>query len=318
MIKPNLRGNLLALLLLSSVHCYATAASVGSSTNSWFAISGPNFDPTSDAQTGDPRAELVGDATNPGLYFAFDNPNNALNDPNSRMLFRARVAQYAISGNTPTGYGSAIFIGIDVGIDGNFDGKIDIFVAADDRGNAAANGVKLYYPKCPNSGACNTGPSTTNLSNQVGTTSAFVTTGQNANFNWAAVSSTTDPRPNLDTDVSSPSDSAAYKQVDGFFSFAVSMGSVSDALKTAPTPIANFNAASQIRVIAITAQQLNSLNQDLGGCNGNASSLTWTCGLSSSFTPQQYSPSPEPGTFAAGAGVLVAMVFVRRRRKGCR
>ena len=139
------------------------------------------------------------------------------------MLFRARVAQYATTGNTHRQ--DTVRLSLSESTSASMAISTErsiIFVMADDRGNAATNGIKLFYPACPNSGACNTGPSTTNLSNQVGTTAAFVTTGPKPNVNWAAVSSTTDPRANLDTDVSSPTDKNSYKEVDGFFSFAVS------------------------------------------------------------------------------------------------
>ena len=314
MFNSKSTGKLLAIVLFSSLQALASNASVSYNTSAWFSVGNSTFDPTADAQTGDPRAELVGDGTNPGLYFAYDNPNNTLNDPNSRLLFRVRVASYTVS-SSALGFGSAVFIGIDVGIDGNYDGKIDIFVAADDRGTDATNGVSLYFPTCPQSGACNTGPSTTNLSSKLQLsntsghiTNAFVTTGPTANANWAPVSSTTDPRPNLDTDVSSPSDKTSYQVVDGFFSFAIDMGAISRNLP-------GFDANSGMRVIALTSQQPNALNQDLGGCDGNAKGLTWNCGLSSPFTPMQYAPTPEPATFGTAVAALLGTIAAIRKRK---
>ena len=124
--------------------------------------------------------------------------NRGLNT-DGRLLFRVRVAAFQTNNQVPTNqpgqYGSALFIGID----GNGDGAIDIFVVADDRGSAASNGVKLYFPTCPiGSTTCFTGPSQTNLGSQYGTNTVFSWQGANPNFNWVEVSSTTDPRSGSD------------------------------------------------------------------------------------------------------------------------
>src|SRR3954467_5840923 len=122
-----------AIILFAS-QTLASPAEVWYNTKQWFAV--PHilnqsyvFDNAKDAQTGDPRAEFVGDANNPGFYFMYDSDTNGGLNPDGRMLFRVRVAAFQSSKNTiptnaPGQYGSAIF----VGIDGNGDGAIDIFI----------------------------------------------------------------------------------------------------------------------------------------------------------------------------------------------
>ncbi|HYP05126.1 MAG TPA: hypothetical protein VER03_02735 [Bryobacteraceae bacterium] len=315
--------------LLVSVTPALASASVTYNTKYWFAVGAMNqtsvFDYQKDAQTGDPRAELVGNSTNPGFYFAYDsNTNGGLNQ--GRLLFRVRVAAFdtnlsdqTIPTNAPGEYGSALFIGIDA----NLDSKIDLFVMADDRGSSSSKGVKIYFPDCGNSATnCFTGPSTTNLGAQHPGVAPFVTTGTNANFNWAQVSSTTDPRANLDTDVATLDEqegkNSNYHNPDGFFSFAVDVQTIGNALATLSTPIA-FSPTTEMRFITITGQQDNTFNQDTGGCDDGGRGkgggyATWECAFSNIIKPASYVPSPEPGTYATMGGALVLLGYYRRRR----
>ena len=290
------------------------------------------FDHAKDAQTGDPRAEFVGNANNPGFYFIYESDTNGGLNPDGRLLFRVRVAAYQTNNQVPTNapgqYGTAIF----VGIDGNADGAIDIFVVADDRGAAASNGVKLYFPSCPSSGAgtCFTGPSKTNLGSQYGTNTVFTSTGSNTNFNWIPVNSTTDPRtgsePPLNNNIIDGSEglNSSYRNPDGFFSFAVDFRFLAIALAdsgahtgpNAPSVINNFTPSSTMRFMTVTAQQTNSFNQDTGGCNNNNAIADWACAFSDPIVPLNYVPTPEPATSAVvGCGLMSGMWAIRRRRR---
>ncbi len=336
MLSAKFRLNLFAIFVLSSTQAFSSPAEVWYNTNSWFAVphaNNPNyiFDPAKDAQTGDPRAEFVGDANNPGFYFMYDSDINGGLNPDGRLLFRVRVAAFQTNNQVPTNqpgqYGSALFIGID----GNGDGAIDIFVVADDRGSAASNGVKLYFPTCPSgSTTCFTGPSQTNLGSQYGTNTVFSSTGANPNFNWVEVSSTTDPRsgsdPVLNNNVvaGTEGNNSAYRNPDGFFSFAVDFQFLATALAdstahtgaNAPSVINNFTPSSQMRFIAITGQQTSSFNQDTGGCNNNTNFTSWACGFTDTIVPIDYMPTPEPATYSTGAAGLLGLMLVRRRQKG--
>lgn len=329
------KSRLAPLALFLASQAYAAPAEVWYNTKSWFAV--PHllnqsyvFDHAKDAQTGDPRAEFVGDTNNPGFYFMYDSDTNGGLNPDGRLLFRVRVAAFQTGGqaptNTPGDYGSAIF----VGIDGNGDGAIDIFIVADDRGNAASNGTKLYFPACPNgSTTCFTGPSQTNLGSQYGTNTTYSSTGTKQNFNWVPVNTTTDPRtgsdPVLDDNITAGTEgqNSSYLNPDGFFSFAIDFRSVATALgdtaahsgTNAPSVISNFTPTSTMRFIAITAQQTNSFNQDTGGCNNNNAIATWACGFSDPLVPVNFVPTPEPATFAAAGAGLLTIILARNRRR---
>ena len=324
-------GALAGLIMLAAPQ--VNAASVTSNTDYWFNLrriqnQSTVFDDAKDSQTGDPRAELVGDVNNPGFYFAYDrDPANALNG--GRLMFRVRVAAWDTNtsdqttpGNAAGQYGSSLFIGID----GNGDGAIDIFVSADDRGSASSNGIKIFYPSCPSgSTGCFTGPSSTNLGAQTGSTALFTTTGLSANFDFRQVNAASDPRTglepvlnqNVSTSTANINPNSNYNNIDGFFSFAVSMGDIRTALANNPNlsgRIADFNSNTQMRFIALTAQQQNSFNQDTGGCNNNNPVTSWACALSDPITPNSMIPTPEPGTssmlLVSAAG---AFAFSRRR-----
>jgi hypothetical protein len=307
----------------------ANATKVWENTDYWYNLrkiqnQSNVFDHGNDNQTGDPRAEFVGDVNNPGFYFGYEkDPSNALNG--GKLLFRVRIAAWdenikdsSTPGNAPGQFGSSLFIGID----GNGDGAIDIFVAADDRGTSSQNGVKIFYPSCSTSTGCFTGPSTTNLGAQAGTTTLFSTTGLSANFDFRQVNSTSDPRTGteapLNQNVSVAGANNKYDTIDGFFSFAVSLADVQTALASPANPnvsarLTNFNSSTSMRFIAVTAQQANSFNQDTGGCDNTTNFSTWACALSDPITPNSVL-SPEPSTSDLMLiSAIGAFAFSRRR-----
>lgn len=325
MSNPKL-GILSALVISSAVPAFAARADVSANTKYWFAVPRINnqslvFDYQKDSQTGDPRAELVGDSNNPGFYIAFDSDTDGgLNQ--GRLLFRVRVAAFDTNTNdqtTPTNapgqYGSALFIGIDA----NVDGKIDLFVAADDRGTSTTNGIKIFFPACGNKTPCFSGPSTTSLGSEHQAGFApFSTTGTKQNFNWTEVSSTTDPRTGVDLDVSTPNDdegkNSNYHNIDAFFSFAVDVNSIANALATLPTPLP-FTSTTPMRFIAVTGQNQQSFNQDTGGCDDKTNYDTWSCAFTDSLTFDKYVPLPEPGTYMTMGIGLAGFLMCAWRRK---
>jgi hypothetical protein len=323
-------ASLATLFILCAPQANATA--VWQNTDYWYNLrriqnQSNVFDHGKDAQTGDPRAELVGDADNPGFYFGYESdPSNALNG--GRLMFRVRVAAWdtntndkSTPGNFGGEYGSSLFIGID----GNGDGAIDIFVAADDRGSSAQNGVKIFYPNCPSGSTdCFKGPSSTNLGAQTGSTALFNAPGVAKNFDWRQVNSTSDPRTsqgeaplNQNVTHSSVGSNSNYQNIDGFFSFAVSLADVRTALANNPNAvgrITNFNSGTSMRFIAVTAQQENSFNQDTGGCDNTATIASWACALSDPVTPNLIvGPTPEPGTSLLLVSGIGLFAFSRRR-----
>jgi PEP-CTERM putative exosortase interaction domain len=219
------------------------------------------------------------------------------------LMFRARMGTI----NTPD-FSSAFIIGIDA----NLDGQIDIFVGADNR-TANGKAIKIWGGNCSKT-PCNTSPSTTGLGTQVG--SDIPETA--ANYNYTFVTSGFDVgNTNFDVD--------GDGSQDVFITFSVDYSLVANYLNTlglvypsgqgvTPGPVPSFDDHSPMRIIAVTSQQSNSFNQDLGGCAVINSAVNWTnCGMSSTFTPYQVDV-PEPGTILlAGAGIA-SLLYLRRRK----
>jgi hypothetical protein len=69
-----------------------------------------------------------------------------------------------------------------------------------------------------------------------------------------------------------------------------------------------------MRFIAVTAQQSNSLNQDVGGCDNRTTITSWACALSDPIVPNAIVFAPEPATSdLLLISVIGAFGFSRRR-----
>lgn len=316
---------LTALLLFMGICANASPAYVWMSSNYWTPLAqlnnqSPVFDAPNDQQTGDSAADFVGDWSstnpngNPGFYFAFDNLNDA--DPtNGWLMFRARFGEYkTCTGNgCTTGYSSTFL----VGIDGNNDGKIDIFVGVDDRGNGGnAHKIKVWQPNCgsgnlPAGRSCFDGPSTTSLGTEITNTNPAYPQAEviGTNYYYTAVSAAQDPR-----GVTNPlnTDLNADGKTDAFLSFRVDFGFIRQQLQNM-TGMTNITDSSQLRFVTVTSQQNNSFNQDVGGCSDIQNGIWTSCGMTAYYTPLSGVPTPEPGTYAVAAVALLGFAVLRRR-----
>jgi hypothetical protein len=111
-------------------------------------------------------------------------------------------------------------------------------------------------------------------------------------------------------------------RTDQFLTFFVPFADVASALATQNI---NFTTNSVMGLMAATATQPNSLNEDLNGVNGGINSgLTWAQigGTSLAYTPTSVGPVnpvsvPEPlgGTLCSvlGGMALLQLVILRRR-----
>lgn len=250
---------------------------------------GPVADPTADSRTGIVEAEIVGTTNRASLYKLFyDGGTPSLTD--GQLAFRMRLA--ADSGSA--GFGKSAF----VGLDGNGDGKLDIFVAVN---NSAANNMTIW----PAGNGANNSPSTTT----VGGPPLFTYTENASNYNWIVVDATSDPgQTQFDLD--------GGGQPDQFLSFVIPFADVVSAMNS--VGVTNFNQNSVVNFVGLTGNQDGKLNQDINGVNGGTSSTnSWfnLGALSDPYTVIGVNAVPEPATVSLFALSIGAVGFVGLRRR---
>ncbi len=254
-----------------------------------------------DQQTGDREGDIVGNLTHPGFYTAFNNGGTSGNLTDGTLGFRLRMAENKTAGE---GGVPVLKTSVFIGLDGNGDGKLDIFVSAHNAG--AVKDLAIYGAGTES----NTSPSTTSIS-----ATAFYTVAQSStNCRWVAVSagaSGTDPS-------STTTDVDGDGATDYFVSLELPLAQIIAAM--AANGVAGFNESSSVSYVAVTAQQDNALNQDFNGLNDNDRTidrnLTYA-GLG--MISQSYSASgilvvPEPGS----AWLLVMGGVLLLSGRGCR
>jgi hypothetical protein len=285
----------IALAVLALGTSTAFALDVNSSTEGWFAVPYVNgrSDYINDQQTGDNESDLVGSA--PGVlpvqtafYFTFDG---------AQIGFKVRVDG---DGQDSGQYKGAIWVGIM--LDSN--NTVDLFAGAIIGEKSGAIG---FYS--PGAGA-NTGPSTTTI--QTATPLYSVATNAN-NYLWTPVTvgpTGNDPVPGGTNDVGNDGEG------DYFATWILPFSSFQSAAEARGFTV---NANTTMRFVVGTAQQENSINQDLNGTSGNTkSSLTFVelGAVSPEVTPSGgiIVPIPEPATWSCLALVGVAALWRRRVR----
>ncbi len=275
-------SGLLAFLLLAQTGL--GQINPNSPTSQWVPIlyGNNNYpDPSGDQQTGSAESDIVGNAAEPSLFMQF---------LNGYIGFRIRVGADV----SPAGFKGAAFIGLDA----NLDGKLDLFIGVNNQGSG--NQVGLWNPGT----GLNISPSTTTIASPA----TFSFSETSTNYGFAPVSVSTDPS-------ATNYDLNADGKTDQFLSFFVSFSNVLSAL--AAQGITGFTSNSPMMIVAATATQDNSLNEDLNGVAGGInSSQTWgQLGASSEpYAPNGTAPAPEPSvTSLLLLGGLTLRYAFRRR-----
>ena len=274
--------------------CAATARgqiTPNSPTPQWVAIrfGNNNFpDPSSDQQTGSSESDMVGNAAHPSLYMRY-NDGGFGSPTNGYLAFRLRVG----ADQNPSGYIGAAFVGMDA----NSDGRLDLFIGVNNQGSG--NQIGLWNPGA----GLNISPSTASIVSPASV--SYVETS--SNYGFTAVNSTIDP-PALSFDLN------ADGNPDQFLSFVVPFSAVVAAMNA--RGLTGFDRDKPFRLVAATATQDNSLNQDLDGVTGGVnSSATWEQlgALTQVYSASSQGPIPEPSTMAL---VSVAAIFLLLRVTG--
>ncbi|MEY2526961.1 MAG: hypothetical protein QOE73_1732, partial [Verrucomicrobiota bacterium] len=265
-------GVIFCSLLIFQVEAGSTVDVTASTTN-WTIISygSNNPDPSNDQQTGSSEGDIVGNAQHPSAYTMFgDAGTPSLTD--GTLGFRIRLGADV----NPSGFKTAIFVGIDA----NHDGALDLFLGINNSG--AADTIGIWNPGA----GLNTSPSTTTIT----ATPLLSYTQSAANYNWTAVNIAIDPT------VGSATDLDGGGQNDYFLSFSIPFNDV--VVQLAARGITGFNRNSTLSYVIATATQANSLNQDLNGVGKNYDgALSWSAlGVVSNPISPAGLPVPEPHT----------------------
>ena len=256
-----------------------------SSTTNWVPILyGTNSipDPSADQQTGSAESDIVGNLSEPSLYMQYNS---------GYIGFRLRLGADV----SPAGFKGCAFVGLDVGLTG----ALDLFIGVDNQGSHDQLGIWL-----PGAGA-NTSPASTSVGTLVNSH-----TETSLNYSFTPLSAAIDP-------TSVNFDLNADGRTDQFLTFFVPFADVASALATQNI---TFTPNSVMGLVAATATQPNSLNEDLNGVNGGINSgQTWAqLGATSlGYTPDGTSPVPEPlsvTSFSILGGMALLQLVVLRRR----
>jgi len=274
----------------------AAAAAVpfdpASPTTLWTPIDYPTTAPdwADDQRTGIPEADVVGDLVHPAFYTIFDDAGTP-STTDGTLGFRIRLG----AEKSPAGFSQVAA----VGIDGDLDGALDLFVLVDNGGSS--DRIAIHEA---GSGA-NTSPATTTIS---ATGVSYAETA--LDYDWRPVTIAIDPSATI-FDVDADGD------VDHFLSFAVPFQDLVD--RFALLGISNVEETTAFRYVMGTSSQASSLSQDLGGPNGQtASALSFAdLGAFSIAYSASVTPIPEPGTgLLLGAGLLGLAAARSRLRPG--
>jgi len=281
----------LLLLLASAVLALNLRAQISptSPTTIWTALAYPNNnypDPFSDQQTGGKESDIVGTVADAPFYKLFYDGGTPGNLTDGQLGFRLRLAQQ----DNPPGFSGAAF----VGIDGDVDGALDIFVGVNNQGSG--DNIAIW-----DAGAgLNTSPNTTTIVSPP--RYSYAPTA--SNYNWSAVSLTLDPSATtLDMD--------AGGKTDYFLTWVVPFADIVTGLVT--NGISGFNENTSMLLVSATATQDNNLNQDLNGVAGSLnSSLTWELlgAVTFPYSANGITPVPEPSSVTLA---LLAIAVIGRR-----
>ncbi len=266
----------------------AVPIAIGGPTTAWTPVAfGSSPDWPNDQGTGQDEADIVGNASNPAFYTAFDDAGTAaLTD--GMLGFRVRLG----ADPNPPGFNKVAAVGIDA----NLDGALDVFVMVNNSQNPNAIGIFDAGP-----GATTPGGTTIT---SIGPTYAET---PGVNYDWSPVTVNIDPSATIfDVDQDG--------RVDHFLSFAVPLQDLVNRLSA--IGITAVNQDTPFQYVIGTSTNANSLNQDIGGPNGGtSSSSTWAVlGATSLTYSAAGTPVPEPGTALLMGLGLFGLGWSSRRR----
>lgn len=268
------------------------AISLSGPSSDWTSL-GAGFDFLADQQTGQADSDIVGSGSDPGFFTTFDDLGGS-SSTDGLLAFRVRFDENGTQGSSIQ-FSTNLWIGIDA----NTDGIIDAFMAVVTQGGGADT-IEIRDA----GGGANNSPSSTSILNSADT----VYTADVTNYNYRAVDFTTDGGTTNDL-------TPGGTDTDYYVSFLIDFMDLVDFLQTQGIDIDDTSA---VQYILVTSTQTNSLNQDVGGIDGNDNTIDlddpWEDlgGTSPPVTPAgEIVPEPSSGALLGAAALLV---FMRRRK----
>ncbi len=275
---------------LCAVSSLNAAISVTGSTVGWNAVL---YDDTDQNNTRGAADNVVGDANHPSFYTRFSD---------GEMGFRIRVA-----GGKNSGFDESAWVGVDL----NYDGKIDLFVGA----MGSSREVGIYHTGAGE----NISPSTTS----VDTSKPYTTSNFATSFSFDAVSKSTDP---MATDYNIEG-ANGKKATNYFVSFKVSFSELEKAVTSLGLPGVSLTKESPLRYLVAmgddkrnSASPLVSLAPKTNGQNNNTGTTTTTPetweesgALTSSYSSTGVVQVPEPSSAAL---LCLPLLLCWKRKRG--
>lgn len=290
----------------------------GNSESIWREVFG-NYDYNTDQQTGQGSADIIGTATDPGFYTAYDTngTTGAGQHGDDFLAFRVRTNEQ--NGNKNY-YGGYLWVGIDADNDNDIDAYLNY------TSNNTGTEISIFGPGA----GANNSPNTTTVTAPTNT-AAYIWTdptyGDYRAVSWG--DGTTGP--GLDGGTTNNAGLAAGTDgnndtsPDWYVSFQIPFASLVSFLNDETemgvgNTIPGVTDQTPLRFVVASSTQPNSFNQDIGGIDGDDpgynGDLTWDqqpgSPLSQPFTSVGVVPEPSSSLMAMFGGLGV---ILRRRRQ---
>lgn len=278
-------AGLLAPAWLAAAAAHALPIDPTSPTTDWTILTYSSSTPDAfdDEAGGGGGVDIVGDLSNASAYMLFDDAGTTSVLTDGFIAFRVRIG----ADTPPAGFSQFLA----VGVDGDLDGSLDVFIAVDHKG---PDELAIY-----DSGGTNTTPDNT----VVASTGATYTEDA-SNYDFSAVDAVIDP---LATSFDLDGDGNDY-----FVTFVVPFQDLVDALTA--NGVSGFDENTLAQFVIATSTTASALNQDFAGPTGGVGSTsTWTTlgAFSDPFAPIQ---APEPGSAALMLLGLIGLAVAGRSR----
>ncbi|MFA7257561.1 MAG: hypothetical protein WC047_08315 [Kiritimatiellales bacterium] len=259
---------------------------VSAPSNEWNPVLYATGEASLDQQSGQTSLDIVGDAENPSFYIKFDDSEtSSLTD--GILAFRVRLN--SVKNEKKPAYDRVLQIGIDA----NRDGVLDLFVGVDHSANNDYNAIWQAGLDA------NTSPDTLSISSEPALTYA---TAVGDNYYFAAVTALLDPdAQTFDVD--------GGGQNDWFLSFSINFNDIVNQLSIRDI---TADQNTHFGYVVTTSLKSGSAEQDILGIDSSLdSSLSWSDLSASSVPITPIGAMPEP---TSGALIAVGFICVLVRR----